>query len=437
MRARHIASHGFFKKGEIADICAISSLMANSTHAGGLSVCCASATSGVAAVETRLILLTARRSATDRGPKLRAAAANLHLAKLGSSWFLDGRLGSSDAKVPLLHGNGCLLSGWGRFRNDYGWMALPADVVRQFQELATSIEKRTQIVWAEHCSECAFPSCYATCAFYTPRRDLHCRRFEDGIRQDTVGGIELGKIRLRKWAKLEGVGPARLIDAARAEKREAMDRSVTALITKAPLSQITYARATRYWNQWKSPEQPQAADKAPDAFVLEAWLATGPGMAFTLTILPIGQAQQAFYQRGLMIEPGYNRIVVAQAEIAGQVDITKPYLIQLEPVEEASGRELVLRAHRVRAFQGRACLGEAGGQGTGGRACSRGQAEAARQVRRLGPRQHGVEGHAGRGRAGGDRIRSPRSPPSWSSWTAAASCTRSRARTTPTTPWPS
>jgi FkbH-like protein len=226
-------------------------------------------------------------------------------------------------------------------RNDYGWMDLPAGVLRQFQELAASVEKRSQIVWAEHCSECAFPSCYSTCAFYTPRRDLHCRRFEDGIRQDEIGGVGLARIGLRKWAKLEGVGPARLLDAHQARRREGIDRSVTALITKAPLPQITYARAARYWNQWKSPERPQAADAPPDAFVLEALLAAGPAMPFTLTILPIGQTHQGFFQRGLTIEPGYNRIVVPQAEIAARVDIAKPYLIQIEPVGEASGRELV------------------------------------------------------------------------------------------------
>src|SRR5262245_2642269 len=104
-------------------------------------------------------------------------------------------------------------------------MALPAEAVQKFQELAGSVEKQSQIVWGEHCSECAFPSCYSTCAFYTPRRDLHCRRFEDGIKQDNIGGVEVAKIRLRKWAKLEGVGPARLIERERVKAREAIDRA--------------------------------------------------------------------------------------------------------------------------------------------------------------------------------------------------------------------
>lgn len=236
--------------------------------------------------------------------------------------------------------------------NDHGWLNLPTDVLRQFRELAASVDKRSQIVWAEHCSECAFPSCYSTCAFYTPRRDLHCRRFEDGIRQDDVGGVQLGRIRLRKWAKLEGVGPARLIDTRQARIREAIDRSVSALITKAPLSQITYARACRYWNDSKSPQGPSDTDHVPDAFVVETWLATGPAMVFTLTILPTGQRRKSFFQRGLTIEAAYNRIVVPRAEIAAHVDIAKPYLIQFEPVEDASGRELVLGVMEFVRFKG-------------------------------------------------------------------------------------
>ena len=69
------------------------------------------------------------------------------------------------------------------------------------------LSARSQIVWAEHCSECAYPSCYSSCAFYSPRGDLHCRRFEAGI-EGVAGAPSLMRIRFRKWGKLEGRGPA-------------------------------------------------------------------------------------------------------------------------------------------------------------------------------------------------------------------------------------
>lgn len=227
-------------------------------------------------------------------------------------------------------------------RNDTGWMRLPPDALRQFEDLAEAIEWRSQIVWGEHCSECAFPSCYSTCAFYTPRRDLHCRRFEDGIQQDRIGSIEVARIRPRKWAKLEGQGPARMVAAQRARTWEGVDRAVSRFITGAALSQTSYARASRYWNALKSPSAPQAGDAQPDAFILEAWLAVGPSIAVTMTVLQAeGEDRQGFFQHGFAIDVGYNRIVVSRSEIEAHVDLTKPYLIQIEPVEDAAGREIV------------------------------------------------------------------------------------------------
>ena len=63
-----------------------------------------------------------------------------------------------------------------------------------------------KFIWGEHCSECAMPTCYGTCAFYTPRRDLKCRRFDKGIEAVRARGApgELGlRVSFRKWGKLE------------------------------------------------------------------------------------------------------------------------------------------------------------------------------------------------------------------------------------------
>ena len=89
---------------------------------------------------------------------------------------------------------------------------LPETSVRLMRALDDAIAERSQIVWGEHCSECAYPSCYASCAYYTPRSDLRCRRFERGIEAVKVAGwpAALMRIRFRKWGKLEGEGPAPL-----------------------------------------------------------------------------------------------------------------------------------------------------------------------------------------------------------------------------------
>ena len=165
-------------------------------------------------------------------------------------------------------------------------ITLPAETRQKFRELAAAVEARSLMVWGEHCSECAFPTCYTSCAFYTPRRDGHCRRFADGVEQGKIGSVALGRVRFRRWAKLEGAGPVRLFSRKNALAREWLDRLVSSLIISFSPSQTFYSRAHRYWNQFKA----TAAGSAPgriDAFVAEAWLASGPPIPLTVTFLPV------------------------------------------------------------------------------------------------------------------------------------------------------
>jgi hypothetical protein len=82
---------------------------------------------------------------------------------------------------------------------------LPQRASARFRETAEAIEARTLIIWAEHCTECAYPSCYSTCEFYSPRRDKNCRRFAGGITQWRDGVTALGQIRFKKC---RGAAPA-------------------------------------------------------------------------------------------------------------------------------------------------------------------------------------------------------------------------------------
>jgi len=113
-------------------------------------------------------------------------------------------------------------------------------------------------------------------------------------------------------------------------------------VTNSLLSHTTYARASRYWNLWKSRSRSPARDAPPDAFAFEAWLPeASPPISFTLTILQTRADSQAFFQKGVTINEGYNCILVPRSEIEAQVKLYDPYLIQIEPVGDASGREVV------------------------------------------------------------------------------------------------
>ena len=81
---------------------------------------------------------------------------------------------------------------------------IPEDILQNFLEMRQELLERSVLPWAEHCTECAVPHCYSTCDFYTPREDLKCRRFVDGMvpidlprRVEFVGAI--GKI---SWVKI-------------------------------------------------------------------------------------------------------------------------------------------------------------------------------------------------------------------------------------------
>jgi FkbH-like protein len=59
------------------------------------------------------------------------------------------------------------------------------------------------LIWEEHCTECAVPSCYQNCALYDRRPDGACRRFENGIELVSSGNQTASKIQFKRWGKLE------------------------------------------------------------------------------------------------------------------------------------------------------------------------------------------------------------------------------------------
>ncbi|MBN9616581.1 MAG: hypothetical protein J0G35_13535, partial [Acidobacteriales bacterium] len=58
---------------------------------------------------------------------------------------------------------------------------IPLGGVAAFANLQGKVIARTVLPWSEHCTECAWPTCYSTCDLYSPREDGRCRRFIDGM----------------------------------------------------------------------------------------------------------------------------------------------------------------------------------------------------------------------------------------------------------------
>jgi FkbH-like protein len=231
---------------------------------------------------------------------------------------------------------------------------LPADRARarlaapeQFGVLE-GLAARSQIVWAEHCSECAYPACYASCAFYSPRADLHCRRFEAGI-EGVAGAPSLMRIRFRKWGKLEGRGPAVLRAVSQARRMETVDALVGDALAQAPYA---VARTLGWrWNARKAARLAKPTGIAPQALVIESFAPDGRTHPFTVSILPDGHAG-AMFQASFEVGPEYRRLVIPAEKIAALVDLGAPFLIQVEPVGEAAGREVVFGLMDFASFEG-------------------------------------------------------------------------------------
>jgi FkbH-like protein len=216
-------------------------------------------------------------------------------------------------------------------------LALPEAVRQQFQAFRDQVTHRSAVVWGEHCTECAFPSCYSSCAFYTPREDLHCRRFENGIERatdPTARDLNLARIVFRRWGKLEGHGPLGMKPARSARRFEGLDAGLTPALRLAPrrLADKAVWRLNSAKHGLAGRGEPIAAQ---DQFVVEAWHDGAEPVPFTLTFLPSGEASDRLFQTAISLAPGYNRVSIRGADIAARVDLSQPYLVQLEPVVES------------------------------------------------------------------------------------------------------
>lgn len=209
--------------------------------------------------------------------------------------------------------------------------------VQAFAGFQAGVTARSQLVWGEHCTECSFPACQFTCAFYTPRADLICQRFEHGIETVACDDVQVSRVGFRKWGKLEASGPAPLVPVANSRRLDGLDSVVSAAILKAPLGFETKQRWLHGWNRRKN-RLSRRAEGAAARFVVEAW---SPGeAAFEMTVTFLGAGDERMFQRAFTVSREYRRLEIPACDIARAVDLDAPYLVQIEPVGEAEGKDV-------------------------------------------------------------------------------------------------
>src|SRR5262249_5494958 len=107
--------------------------------------------------------------------------------------------------------------------------------VTRLSKTRREIVAKSALVWAEHCTECVMPSCYATWALYTPRADLKCRRLDRGVERVNLGESLGVRVSFRRWGKLEAAGKARPASVARRRLLGVGDQFVSSAVGRAPV----------------------------------------------------------------------------------------------------------------------------------------------------------------------------------------------------------
>lgn len=236
--------------------------------------------------------------------------------------------------------------------------------------------RRALLVWGEHCTECAAPDCYASCALYRPRPDRRCRRFEYGMfrnRHFPAAGAGAAEVVFRRWGKIEAEANVRLLPAAAVT---AAERIAAAAMPAIGLAGRLAARLSgdERWS-WLGfallGRLGRALDRrrgrTPDAFVVEIY---NPGaepvalllsMAVDRTRLPgtIGPDRLPRpLLRRLVIPPGHYREELPGAAFDALVQSGLPFSVALSPAEE-DGVHLVFLSLDFVDY--RAASGAAGG----------------------------------------------------------------------------
>ena len=210
------------------------------------------------------------------------------------------------------------------------------------------ITARTAMAWGEHCSECALPACYRTCALYRPRGDLKCRRFANGLenvrpRQGAAPRGPFLRLSFLKWGKFETDGRPRLLPPLRVRAVELVDRAMRAAIDAVPGFFDPRREAARLWDRWKPELIERGGDLAEsDGFLLEVINTGSRTLPLTLTIRHKSAEDPRFFQLRMILPPGHSRQFAPIADIAARIDLAAKLLFQIEPATDETTPDLIV-----------------------------------------------------------------------------------------------
>jgi FkbH-like protein len=225
--------------------------------------------------------------------------------------------------------------------------ALPDRAVEFFEQSAAAVGMRTVLPWGEHCTECVWPSCYATCDLYEARADGKCRRFIDGMVRVDLPGSPNGyvlKIRFKRWGKLWTVGNVRLYTREEAKRVERWDQRIGTALQKLvlPAPAKAFFSTKRYSYKKHLAENKGPTEALPTAFLVECYNPQEEPIGLSLTVRSNNPNSKVPYQELLAAKPGANRFRIPYDAMEAVVGLRNPFQIELIPnsVADADGTTL-------------------------------------------------------------------------------------------------
>ena len=216
--------------------------------------------------------------------------------------------------------------------------SVPSAVLKEFEGLKAMIEYRTALPWGEHCTECAWPTCYTTCELYDPRMDGNCRLFVDGmVRIDIHDEVRpyLLKLRFKRWGKLWTVGNLARYSPEEVSKKEKTNILVGALGRSVPLPKTIKSRVLlkiAYMRRCAA-EEAVASKELPETFLLECYNPASKAIALTLTIRPRSEGAIQAFRRVIQVPFGVVRAQVPVRDILKDIDLAQPFEVEIVPNE--------------------------------------------------------------------------------------------------------
>lgn len=220
-------------------------------------------------------------------------------------------------------------------------------------EIDTSdLAARSLMIWGEHCTDCANPMCYTSCSLYTPREDLKCRRFTQGLQPLVVADgpnrdRRLLAMQFRKWGKLEAEGSGLPVSSRMARAVEAGDEFLSRLLDWRPIPYFARRFSIKAWN-WAKRRMLRMlpASGQGDGLLIEAINSGASEVGLRLTIFNALDTVRMF-DTAIRMAPGFNRILIDHATIAAQVEIGKQMRVVIEPIGDARPALTLLTADFV------------------------------------------------------------------------------------------